>query len=253
MTADTDDTKMFLDDRLRNIKLMSRDEKLNIDAKKVFVHSFSYKYPYNFDWLGLPIIQFPQDIIAVQEIIWKTKPDIIIETGVARGGSLILSASILHLLNGNGRVIGIDIDIRAHNRKVIENHPLAFRIDLIQGSSIDQSIVDEVKKQVKQSDKVMVILDSNHTHDHVLKELELYSSLVTKSCYLVVMDTIIDDMPDDSFSDRPWGIGNNPKTAVHEFLKKSDRFEIDESIHDKLLITVAPDGYLKCISVGNCT
>ena len=246
MTTDTDDTKMFLDDRLRNIKLMSRDEKLNLEAKKVFVHSFGYKYPYNFDWLGLPIIQFPQDIIAVQEIIWKTKPDIIIETGVARGGSLILSASILHLLNGNGRVIGIDIDIRAHNRKAIENHPLAFRIDLIQGSSIDQSIVDEVKKQVKQSDRVMVILDSNHTHDHVLKELELYSPLVTKGCYLVVMDTIVDDMPDDSFPDRSWGVGNNPKTAVHEFLQKSDRFEIDASIHNKLLITVAPDGYLKC-------
>ncbi len=248
MTADTDDTKMFLDDRLRNIKLMSRDEELNIEAKKVFVHSFGYKYPYNFDWLGLPIIQFPQDMIAVQEIIWKTKPDIIIETGVARGGSLILSASILHLLNGNGRVIGIDIDIRAHNRKAIENHPLAFRINLIQGSSIDQSIVDEVKNNLKQGDKVMIILDSNHTHDHVLKELELYSPLVTKGCYLVVMDTIVDDMPDDAFPDRSWGVGNNPKTAVHAFLQKSDRFEIDKSIHDKLLITVAPDGYLRCVS-----
>ena len=186
-------------------------------------------------------------MVAMQELIWKTKPDIIIETGVARGGSLILSASILHLLNGNGRVVGIDIDIRPHNREAIESHPLAFRINLIQGSSIDQSVIDQVKKHVKPEHRVMVILDSNHTHDHVLEELRLYSDLTTKDCYLVVMDTVVDDMPKDYFPDRPWGKGNNPKTAVHEFLKTNDRFEIDESIHNKLLITVAPDGYLKCV------
>lgn len=204
-------------------------------------------YTYNFDWLGLPIIQFPQDMVAVQEIIWKTKPDLIIETGVARGGSLILNASILHLLNGDGKVVGIDIDIRPHNREAIENHPLAHRIELIQGSSIDEEVLQQAKSHMKKNDRVMVILDSNHTHEHVLKELELYSPLVSKNCYLLVMDTVIDDMPDDYFPDRPWGKGDNPKTAVHEFLKKSDRFEIDEAIHNKLLITVAPDGYLKCI------
>lgn len=240
------DDDEFKEKRIKNIQKCGVDKNLSFISKTWFLNAFNNGYPYNFDWLGLPIIQFPQDIIAIQEIIWKTKPDVIIETGVARGGSVILSASILHLLNGNGRVIGIDIDIRTHNRKAIENHPLAFRIDLIQGSSIDQNIVNEVKNHLKQGDKVMIILDSNHTHDHVLKELELYSPLVTKGCYLIVMDTIVDDMPDDAFPDRPWGVGNNPKTAVHEFLQKSDRFEIDASIHNKLLITVAPDGYLKC-------
>lgn len=205
------------------------------------------KYYYNFDWLGLPIIQYPQDMVAVQEIIWKTKPDVIIETGVARGGSLILSASILHLLNGNGRVIGVDIDIRKHNRDAIEAHPLAFRIDLIQGSSTDDHILHQVQEKIKEGKRVMVILDSNHTHAHVFKELELYSPLVTAGCYCVVLDTFIEDLPDDFFPDRPWSKGNNPKTAVHEFLKLTDRFEIDTFIHKKLSITAAPDGYLKCV------
>lgn len=219
-----------------------------IDISQSFVEQAGKSmYTYNFDWLGLPIIQFPQDIIAVQEMIWKTKPDIIIETGVARGGSLVLSASILHLLNGNGRVVGVDIDIRSHNREAIESHPLAHRISLIQGSSIDQSIVEQVKQHIKPGDTVMVILDSNHTHDHVFEELRIYSSFVTKGCYLVVMDTAIEDMPEGYFPDRPWGKGDNPKTAVHAFIKETDRFEIDASIHNKLLITVAPDGYLKCI------
>ena len=241
------DIKNFLETRKINIIKLSDNKDLQNSGLNFLIDSCNYQYPYNFDWLGLPIIQFPQDMVAMQELIWKTKPDIIIETGVARGGSLILSASILHLLNGNGRVVGIDIDIRPHNREAIESHPLAFRINLIQGSSIDQSVIDQVKKHVKPEHRVMVILDSNHTHDHVLEELRLYSDLTTKDCYLVVMDTVVDDMPKDYFPDRPWGKGNNPKTAVHEFLKTNDRFEIDESIHNKLLITVAPDGYLKCV------
>lgn len=247
MTISTDDRTHFLEERTKNIALISKDNKLKSSAKDVLIHSFDYKYPYNFDWLGLPIIQFPQDIVAVQEIIWETKPDIILETGVARGGSLILSASILHLLNRNGKVIGIDVDIRPHNREAIESHPLAFRINLIQGSSTDQKIIDSVKKYINPTDKVMVILDSNHTHEHVFQELKLYSPLVTQNCYLIVMDTIVEDMPKNYFSDRPWNKGNNPKTAVHEFLKTCDRFVIDESIHNKLLMTVAGDGYLKCL------
>ncbi len=241
-----DDRIKFHENRKIRINVMGEKQGLATISKDWFLKSSDVSYSYNFDWLGLPIIQFPQDIVAMQEIIWKTNPDIIIETGVARGGSLILSASILHLLNGSGHVIGVDIDIRQHNREAIENHPLAHRISLIQGSSIDQNVIDQVKQFIKPGTRVMVILDSNHTHDHVLKELELYSSLVSKDCYLVVMDTVIDDMPEDYFPDRPWGKGDNPKTAVHEFLKKSDRFEIDTSIHNKLLITVAPDGYLKC-------
>lgn len=230
-----------------NLELMKKDFSLQKDCISLVEKLGNYKYTYNFSWLGIPIIQCPQDIVAMQEIIWKTKPDLVIETGIARGGSLILSASILHLLNGKGRVVGVDIDIRDTNRLALENHPLAHRINLIQGSSTDPKIVQSVAKYIDNHDRVMVILDSNHTHEHVLKELEYYSHFVTKGSYLIVMDTNIEDMPQDYFTDRPWGKGNSPKTAVHEFLGSTDRFEIDESIHNKLLITVAPDGYLKCI------
>ncbi|MEI6188560.1 MAG: cephalosporin hydroxylase family protein [Alphaproteobacteria bacterium] len=241
------DIKEFNETRKKMIAILGQSKQLKEITHQFIEESSNSRYTYHFDWLGLPIIQFPQDIVAIQEIIWQTKPDVIIETGVARGGSLMLSASILHLLNGNGKVIGIDIDIRAHNLEAIEQHPLAFRIELLQGSSVDHAIIQQVKEKIKPTDKVMVILDSNHTHDHVLEELKLYSHLVSKGCYLVVMDTTIDDMPDDYFPDRPWGKCNNPKTAVHEFLKTSDRFEIDATMHHKLLITVALDGYLKCV------
>lgn len=204
-------------------------------------------YPYNFDWLGVPIIQCPQDIIALQEIIWKTKPTLIIETGVAHGGSLIFYASMLKLLSNEGRVIGVDIDIRAHNRAVIESHFLASSISLIQGSSISDDVISNIKAAIKPTDKIMVVLDSNHTHEHVLQELKLYSQFITKDMYMIVMDTAIEDVEDETLGDRPWGPGNSPKTAVHEFLKESDRFVIDKLTHDKLLISVAPDGYLKCV------
>ncbi|PSB52793.1 cephalosporin hydroxylase [filamentous cyanobacterium Phorm 6] len=207
----------------------------------------SYKYPYNFTWMGRPIIQLPQDVMAMQEIIWKVKPDLIIETGIAHGGSLIFHSSMLELIGGEGQVLGIDVDIRQHNRVEIEKHPMFKRITMIEGSSIDEEIAKQVFDFAKGNSRVLVILDSNHTHDHVLKELELYSPLVTKDSYLVVFDTVVEDMPEDFFSDRPWGKGNNPKTAVWEFLKTNKRFEIDKDIEAKLLITVAPDGYLKCV------
>lgn len=202
------------------------------------------KYSYNFDWLGVPIIQYPQDMIALQEIVWKTQPTVIIETGIARGGSLIFYASLLHLLGKNGKVIGIDIDLRAQNRSVIESHPLSENITLIDGSSVDQSTVDRVKELILASDKVMVVLDSNHTHEHVRKELDLYHPLVSSGCYLVVLDTLIDDLPAQYFNDRPWGPGNNPKTAVHDFLLTHLNYEIDYRIQHKLLLTAASDGYL---------
>ena len=194
----------------------------------------------------MPIIQTPQDIVALQEIIWQTKPDIIIETGVARGGSIIFHASMLHMLGNDGKVIGIDIDIRPHNREAIEQHAMSKYIHLIEGSSVDQDILQQVKDLIPEKSSVMVILDSNHTHDHVLKELQHYSSLVTKGCYLVVLDTIVEDLPDDLYHNRPWSRGNNPKTAVHEFMKTTTRFEIDDTVTNKILITAAPDGYLKC-------
>lgn len=225
---------------------MNKDKKFLNRAKTWLQDSWNHEYVYHFTWLGLPIIQLPQDIIALQEIIWKVKPDLIIETGVARGGSLILSASILNLL-GNGEVIGIDIDIRKKNRYAIEKHPLSNKITLIQGSSINKQIVNKVHKIAKNKKMVLVFLDSNHTHDHVLKELKLYSPLVKKGSYVVVFDTVVEDSPKNFFKNRPWNVGNNPKTAVKEFLKYSSRFKIDKSFDKKLIITSNPEGFLKCI------
>lgn len=205
-----------------------------------------HKYAYNFSWMGRPIIQFPQDMLAMQEIIWKTKPDLIIETGIAHGGSLIYYASLLEMIGEEGYVLGIDVDIREHNRIEIEKHPMSKRIKMIQGSSVDAVIADAVKTHAQGKRSVLVILDSNHTHEHVLKEMELYAPLVTQDNYLVIFDTLIEDMPEDLMNaDRPWGKGNNPKTAVREFMRNSNNFEIDKSIEAKILITVAPDGYLK--------
>lgn len=229
------------------IRKIRSDKSLKRQTIEWFVSSSKYEYSYHFTWLGRPIIQYPQDIIAMQEIIWRVRPDLIIETGIAHGGSLIFYASMLELLGGDGQVLGIDIDIREHNRVEIEKHPMFKRITMIEGSSIDKDVAREVHTFAKHKKKVLVALDSMHTHDHVLKELEIYSPLVTKGSYLVVFDTIIEDMPDDFFPDRPWGKGNNPKTAVWEFLKTTDRFNIDKEMENKLLITVAPDGYLKCV------
>jgi cephalosporin hydroxylase len=211
------------------------------------LQSAKLKYTYNFTWMGRPIIQFPQDMIAMQEIIWKVQPDLIIETGIAHGGSIIYYASLLEMIGGDGEIIGIDIDIRSHNRAEIENHRMFKRIHLIEGSAIDPNIAQQVYQIAAEKKKILVVLDSNHTHEHVLEELNLYSHLVTKDSYIVAFDTIVEDMPDNFFPDRPWGKGNNPKTAVWEFLKKNSRFEIDKELESKLLITVAPDGYLKCI------
>lgn len=229
------------------IATMSKDRSLLQSTLRWFVQASKAEYSYHFTWLGCPIIQFPQDVIAMQEIIWRVKPDLIIETGIAHGGSLIFYASMVDLIGQEGQVLGIDIDIREHNRVEIESHPMYRRITMIEGSSTDEEVIIQVLEFAKGKDRVLVALDSNHTHDHVLQELELYSPLVREGSYLVVFDTIIEDMPEDSFPDRPWGKGNNPKTAVMEFLRRNDRFVIDEEIGSKLLITVAPDGYLRCV------
>ena len=229
------------------IRKAGEDEPLRKSSVEWINSSAKYLYSYNFTWLGRPIIQFPQDIIATQEIIWKVQPDLIIETGIAHGGSLILSASILELIGGESQVLGIDIDIREHNRVEIEKHPMFKRITMFEGSSIDDDIAKQVYDFAEGKQRILVVLDSNHTHEHVLKEMELYSPLVNEGSYLIVFDTVVEDMPDEFWQDRPWGKGDNPKTAVWEFLKTNDRFEIDKEIENKLLITVAPDGYLKCI------
>ncbi len=242
-----DDRKKFQEQVANETIAMGKNTNLQESTKKWFKTSSDANYSYHFSWMGVSIIQFPQDIVAMQELIWEVKPDCIIETGVARGGSLIFYAGMMKMMDIEGKVIGVDIDIRPHNRDSIETHPLAQYINLVQGSSIDETTVAKVKELSKHAQKILVVLDSMHTHEHVLKELELYTSFVKKDSYCVVFDTIIEDMPEGYFSNRPWDVGNNPKTAVWEFLKINDRFEINTSIHHKLQITVAPDGYLKCI------
>lgn len=237
--------KEFLEEKKENIKRLGEQENLEKLGLSFLIETAPNKYSYNFTWLGVPIIQFPQDMIALQEIIWQVQPDLVIETGIAHGGSLIFSASLLELIGSNGLVLGIDIDIRPHNREVIESHPMFKRIKLLEGSSISEEIIQQVREIAKDKKSILVILDSNHTHEHVLEELRLYSPLVTDGSYCIVFDTVIEDMPEDSFPNRPWGKGNNPKTAVSEFLNNNNDFEIDKEIENKLMITVAPDGYLK--------
>jgi cephalosporin hydroxylase len=241
---------------------MGRHEKLKTQALAFLKTANALKYSYHFEWFGRPIIQYPQDIVAMQELIWQVKPDLIIETGIAHGGSLIFSASMLAMIDcceavENGttldpkatrrRVLGLDIDIRAHNREAIEAHPMAHRVDMIEGSSIDPKIVQQVHEISAGYERILVCLDSNHTHDHVLAELEAYAPLVSIGSYCVVFDTIIEDLPADMFPDRPWGPGDNPKTAVHQYLKNDPEFEIDKQIDHKISISVAPDGYLRRI------
>jgi len=220
--------------------------KIGIDF---MVKTLSTKYSYNFSWMGRPIIAYPQDMIAMQELIWEVKPDLIIETGVAHGGSIVYYASLLELIGGDGLVLGIDIDIRKHNRDLIEDHPMMKRIQLIEGSSTSSEVADQVKAIASTKKNIMVCLDSNHTHEHVLEELKLYAPLTSVDSYCVVFDTAVEDMPGElEWGIRPWGIGNNPKTAVFEFLKSNKNFSIDKSIDSKLLISVAPNGYLNRVS-----
>lgn len=243
-----DDRQQFAADRADRLNRLAEASGPLPQAKGFFEASLPLLYSYNFDWLGLPIIQYPQDVMAIQEIVWRTKPDLVIETGVARGGSLILYASLLKLIGNGGRVVGVDIDIRPHNREAIETHPLAEAIHLIEGSSIDQATVDAVRDQIKEARRIMVVLDSMHTADHVLRELELYSPLVTQGCYLVVFDTVIEFMPPETVANRPWGKGNSPYNAVEQFLATSSRFRVDRSIDAKLQVSVAPSGYLECVA-----
>jgi cephalosporin hydroxylase len=247
----------------KQISANASNEEL-IDSAKNFTELSAYaKYSYNFSALGRPIIQYPQDMVAMQEIIWKVRPDLIIETGIAHGGSLIMNASMLAMLDlcdaiesgdtiapsrSKRKVLGIDIDIREHNREAIEAHPMASRIQMIQGSSISPEIIAQVKGVAKDYKCILISLDSNHTHDHVLAELEAYAPLTSVGSYCVVFDTIVEDMPSDMFPDRPWGPGNNPKTAVWEYLKEHPGFAIDRQLDHKLLISVAPDGWLKRVA-----
>jgi len=252
----------FEDEVSERVSRFAADDEFKALAGQFVRSSAALKYMYNFFWMGRPIIQYPQDIVAFQEVVWSVKPDLIIETGIAHGGSLILSASLLTLLDycdaveagaaldprrSRRKVVGVDIDIRPHNRAAIEAHPMSGKIHMIEGSAIDPAIVDQVRSHVGEGQKVLVSLDSNHTHDHVLAELEYYAPLVSPGSYCIVFDTLIEDMPADAYPDRPWGPSDNPKTAVREYLASHPEFEIDHSMHDKLQITVARDGWLKRI------
>ena len=231
----------------QRIKANSENKLLKQSSDEFMQLSIDAKYSYNFSWLGIPVIQYPQDLIAMQEIIWRVKPDVIIDLGVAHGGTLIFYASLLELI-GKGEVLGVDIDIHNYNRKVVENHPLFHRTRLIEGSSTDEDIILQVKQNIASNDVVLVSADSLHTHEHVLNELKLYAPLVSIDSYMVVFDTIIEDLKPDTFPEDPWSIDNNPKTAVHEFLKNNSNFEIDTEIENKLMITSCPSGYLRRVS-----
>lgn len=260
-----DDHTEFLQERRSTSAVMAQDGRV-AELTRAWIHATAeHKYSYHFDWGGLPIIQYPQDMVAMQEIIWEVKPQVIVETGIARGGSLVFYSSILGMLEDAGlaedtRVIGIDIDLRAHNRARIEAHPLAKRIDLVQGGSIDDETLTEVRRLIGSRAPALVCLDSNHTHDHVLAELERYAPLVDVGSYIVVFDTVIEFMPEDAYPNRPWGIGDNAYTAVKAFLEASEagqikdadgramKFETNVDIDNRLLISVAPSGYLKRIA-----
>lgn len=245
-----DPKSQFVAERTNNIEQQGKNAALVDQGLRFLVETAPYKYSYHFEWLGRPIIQFPQDMVAMQQLLWQVQPNLIIETGIAHGGSLIYYASLLELIAQCGGpadayVLGIDIDIREHNRVAIEAHPMSKRIRMLEGSSIDVDIVSEVRRLAADQKRIMVLLDSNHTHDHVLQELRAYAPLVSIDSYCVVFDTVVEDMPDNAFPDRPWGKGNNPKTAVWQYLQENADFEVDTQVDSKLLISVAPQGYLR--------
>jgi cephalosporin hydroxylase len=255
-----DPLEQFQEERRLRIAAYSDDPDLKLLSQAWLERSMAGKYVYNFNWAGLPIIQYPQDMVALQELIWRVQPDLIIETGIARGGSLTLSASLLALLDyceaaaagtavdpreTKRKVVGVDIDIRAHNRAAIESHPLAPKIEMIEGSSIAPETIEQIRQRAQGFARVLVCLDSNHTHDHVLAELRAYGPLVTVGSYCVVFDTVIETLPRGFFRDRPWDVGDNPMTAVRAFLDESDAFENDFEIEQKLQLTVAPSGFLR--------
>jgi cephalosporin hydroxylase len=240
----SDDRSQFERERREAAERMAADEGLAADALALNAAADRHDWSYQWSWLGLPVIQLPPDIVALQEVIWETRPQLVIETGIARGGSLVLYASILELI-GEGDVLGIDVDIRPHNRSAIEEHPLARRIRMVEGSSLDKAVVAEARRAADEVERTMVVLDSNHTHEHVLAELQVYGPLVTVGQFLVVADTFVEQIPEQRHRPRPWGQGDNPGTALRAWLKEVDGFEPDPFVNAKLLLTASPGGYLR--------
>ena len=243
-----DPVDKFHEERKNDIKLMEKDTKFKEMSLKWMLHADKYKYTYNFSWLGRPIIKFPSDMMVQQELIWKLKPDLIIETGIAHGGSIIFSASMMEMTGVKGEVVAVDIDIREHNKKLIKKHPMYKRITMYEGSSLDPSIIKKIKQHKKNKKRVMVILDSLHTHEHVLKELKIYTPFVTLGSYCILPDTFIEFFPSGYYShNRPWDVGNNPYTAMKSFLRKNKKFTIDKQLSSKAMISETIDGYIKRI------
>lgn len=235
----------FEADKRKNAEAQAKDDALRGIARDFVIESDKYGYGYQWTWLGLPMIQLPQDIVVTQEIIWECKPDVIIETGIAWGGSVVLYASILQLI-GKGKVVAVDLNLMDHVSAQIMSYPFSDRIHLYKGSSTDPDIVSKIKSHVAPGQSVMVLLDSNHTHEHVLNELRLYGPLVTKGQFLIVSDTVVEDIPAQTHRPRPWAPGNNPKTGLRQYLTETDRFEVDEYVNRKLLLTYSPEGYCRC-------
>ena len=242
-----DDRQDFENQRKICSLQLGEDRQLFAKSIDLIAHADKYRYSYLWTWLGVPIIQMPADVLAMQEVIWQTKPDVIVETGVARGGSVVFSASLLSLI-GKGKVIGVDVDIRSHNRDTIEKHPQASRITLIGGSSIATETVDRVKAEIPAGATVMVVLDSDHSRDHVLAELHAYAPLVSLGHYLVCADTLLGFLtPEQTPVDRAKVAypGDEPLSALRAFLAADDRFEPDAEINGKLIVASSPAGYVR--------
>lgn len=234
----------FLELNKESANKMYSNTKLQNKAIDVLISADKYRWIHQSKWFGEPLLNLPQDMFAIQDIIWRTRPKYIIEVGVAWGGSLLFESCLLEILGG-GKVIGIDIFIPEDLRQRLKSHNrISERIELIEGASTDSITLSKVKKILEDSKEVLVILDSYHTHDHVLKELQEYSKFVGKGNYLVCGDTIVEKIPEQEHRPRPWGPGNNPATAVSEFLSQNDRFSVDWEIDKRLLFSCHPGGYL---------
>lgn len=227
LVIDTDSKVLQIEDsdNIKRIDLYSKEAFEVISEQWVKV-GWNEKYGYTFSWFGRPIIQLPEDMIRMQEVIYNIKPDVILETGVAHGGSLVYYASICKAME-KGRVIGVDIEIRPHNRKYIEEHELYPFITLIEGSSIEKSVIELLEKEIRKGEKVLVILDSCHKKEHVLKELEIYSKFIGMDSYIVATDGIMGKLHDVPRGNKEW-IFDNPSQAATEFVSKNKNFVIEE-------------------------
>lgn len=237
----------FSEELSAHAKKMREDEVLRRDALDVLARADRYKWIHQTTWFGEPILNIPHDLFALQEIIYRTRPDFIIEIGVAWGGSLLYYSTLMEALGGK-KIIGVDIYIPDDLRERIGSYGrLSERIELVAGSSVERGTVEIIRNIIGESKKVLVILDSHHTHDHVLKELNIYSEFISCGNYLICADTVVEDLPVQTHRKREWGPGNSPKTALNDFLALNSRFEIDYELENKLLFSCNPGGYIRAV------